>query len=93
MVTITGPDIVHDWLTGADDESPVRLYRYTHRTTGQQLYAAFWSTPHDDMQWAPDVTEAECLLHERGVTPVGEEWLEDCKWLQESKEVSPWPPS
>ena len=93
MATISSPDIIHEWLTGTDDEPPVRLYQYTHYSTRQQRYAAFWSTAHDDMDGAPDVTEAECLLHERGLTPAGEEWLEDYEWLQESQGVPPWPPS
>ena len=93
MGTVSSPDLVHEWLTGADPEPPVRLYQYTHRITGQQLYAAFWSTAHDDTDLAPDVTEVECLLHERGLTPAGEEWLENYEWLQESEEVPPCPPS
>ena len=76
MATLSSPDIVHEWLTGAGPEPPVRLYRYVHRVTRQPFYAAFWSTAHDDTDCAPDVTEAECLLHERGLTPAGEEWLD-----------------
>ena len=75
MATVSTPTCVYDWLSGQDQEPPVRVYQYMHRLTGQVLYAAFWDAAHDGMHWAPEVTEAVCLLDEDGITPAGEEWV------------------
>jgi hypothetical protein len=59
-----------------DEEPRMRVYSYVHAQTGRRLYACFVPGQYDDMDSAPEVTEA-CLLFTAGVaTEAGESWQE-----------------
>ena len=79
MATVSSTAFVYDWLTGQDDDQPLFLYRYTLRSSGAILYAAFWAARDDDIMWGQvaDASCIHCLLWEGELSLEGHAWLDE----------------